>query len=1231
MSTTTALQLLPLIEPAQAQKHVTHNEALAVLDVLVQTSATSRTLSAPPAAVVAGACYIVGDNATGDWQGEEGHVAVYSGLYWDFYVPKTGWRVWVESEGTEAVFDGAVWATSADRVERVAALGISADADDTNRLSVSAPATLLTHAGAGHQVKVNKARTSDTASVLFQSGYSGRAEMGIVGSDDFVLKVSPDGTTFLTGLTIEAATGRVVASCGINVVQGAGDPVSPQNGDIWYNATTHRLRAQQGGQTVDLVAATGGGTGGTGASAFGQSLIDDADASAARITLERQDFATRAAFVTWAAGRGVSVGLVMRAANAAYRYTGTGTAIADLAGWVPNGTATALHWGADTTGGTNAIPAVSAMIDYVNAQGGGVAYLPAGTYLWTGEMLKSGLNNVVLEGEGNATKLLRRTNRPAAAIKFFLGANNRIRNLKLDCAGYSGIGIFLSDQYSGAENVEIVNSPDRAFALRGGGNASWGIDGQGRTSDDAGFSGAVFFPVGCYLENCRATKVGSTAFSQKQMPHSRIQRCVARTVYSEGVTIDKCDYSVVSANTLLDCALTSGNQWPDLDAGAGYLAVGGGGVGAVGIDGSTGARFVNNTLIGVNTNIASRNNRIRVAVNFMNNIQAANGCEVEGNYISDAKAGVWLKGTVSGAAGNTYRCIVKGNVFDAIGTGAGTGMAQYGAIWIDSGCTDNVISENTQIGGTPLITGAGGANTLDQMAAATIRGNATNGLAVGQDLTGGQATALLDTFSSTAKGLAPASGGGTSTFLRADGTWAPASASGAEWGGITGKPTTLTGYGITDAQSAAQKGAASGYAALDASGKVPSAQLPSVGFADLTGKPTTLTGYGITDAQSAAQKGVASGYAALDASGKVPSAQIPSVAFADLTSKPTTLTGYGITDAQSAAQKGAASGYAALDASGKVPSAQLPSVGFADLTSKPTTLSGYGITDAQDSASKGVASGYASLDASGKVPSAQMPSVGFSDLTGKPTTLSGYGITDALGLANAQTVTGAKTFSVPIILSGVTADPANLTNGSIWFNTTAAQLRARIGDVTKVIQTGQEIPWLTPIAGEYMMTTVCSAGTTATLTPAANQLRIFPFAPRVDTPIKAMALNVVTGVAAAVSKFVVYDSDTNGRPNTMINETADVDCSTTGNKFATLSLTLRRGQTYWLGTRHNSAASVTAWVGSATPDINGGTPVTTARKSLLRTVAYATAAPPTWVWAAGEINATSPAAIWLMV
>ena len=39
---------LPAIEAAQAQKHVTHNEALALLDCLVQLTVESRTLAAPP-------------------------------------------------------------------------------------------------------------------------------------------------------------------------------------------------------------------------------------------------------------------------------------------------------------------------------------------------------------------------------------------------------------------------------------------------------------------------------------------------------------------------------------------------------------------------------------------------------------------------------------------------------------------------------------------------------------------------------------------------------------------------------------------------------------------------------------------------------------------------------------------------------------------------------------------------------------------------------------------------------------------------------------------------------------------------------------------------------------------------------------------------------------------------------------------------------------------------------
>jgi hypothetical protein len=61
---------------------------------------------------------------------------------------------------------------------------------------------------------------------------------------------------------------------------------------------------------------------------------------------------------------------------------------------------------------------------------------------------------------------------------------------------------------------------------------------------------------------------------------------------------------------------------------------------------------------------------------------------------------------------------------------------------------------------------------LADVATATIKGRTTAGTGSPEDLTSAQATALLDVFTTTLKGLAPASGGGTSNFLRADGTWA---------------------------------------------------------------------------------------------------------------------------------------------------------------------------------------------------------------------------------------------------------------------------------------------------------------------------------------------------------------------------------------------------------------------------------------------------------------------------
>jgi pectin methylesterase-like acyl-CoA thioesterase len=116
---------------------------------------------------------------------------------------------WVAGEARLVAFDGADWVAAGTDVSGAATFGINASADDINRLAVAAPATLLNHEGAGHQLKINKLAPGDTASLLFQTDFSGRAEMGTAGDDDFRFKVSPDGAQWFEAIAIDRATGAV--------------------------------------------------------------------------------------------------------------------------------------------------------------------------------------------------------------------------------------------------------------------------------------------------------------------------------------------------------------------------------------------------------------------------------------------------------------------------------------------------------------------------------------------------------------------------------------------------------------------------------------------------------------------------------------------------------------------------------------------------------------------------------------------------------------------------------------------------------------------------------------------------------------------------------------------------------------------------------------------------------------------------------------------------------------
>lgn len=222
MSDLSANLALPYILGSQAQKHVTHNEALQILDTLVQLAVLSRSQTEAPLGPVEGARYLIPANATGAWAGQgEGVLAVWAAQAWQFLSPREGWRTLVLDEMAELVFSAGGWAAApVPEMNNLPGLGIGTAYDPSNRLSVSAPATLLSHSGTGHQLKVNKAASSETASLLFQSNWSGRTEMGLAGSDDFAIKASADGASWAEGLRMEGATGRVVMPQGA-AIEGA--------------------------------------------------------------------------------------------------------------------------------------------------------------------------------------------------------------------------------------------------------------------------------------------------------------------------------------------------------------------------------------------------------------------------------------------------------------------------------------------------------------------------------------------------------------------------------------------------------------------------------------------------------------------------------------------------------------------------------------------------------------------------------------------------------------------------------------------------------------------------------------------------------------------------------------------------------------------------------------------------------------------------------------------------
>lgn len=105
---------MPLLQPAQAQKHVTVNEALIRLDGLVNPVLESVTIESPPAVVVDGQCWAVPMGASsGAWAAQAGKIAIGANGGWVFVAPHAGMRAFIRDQGVEAIHDGSEWVLGA--------------------------------------------------------------------------------------------------------------------------------------------------------------------------------------------------------------------------------------------------------------------------------------------------------------------------------------------------------------------------------------------------------------------------------------------------------------------------------------------------------------------------------------------------------------------------------------------------------------------------------------------------------------------------------------------------------------------------------------------------------------------------------------------------------------------------------------------------------------------------------------------------------------------------------------------------------------------------------------------------------------------------------------------------------------------------------------------------------------------------------------------------------------
>lgn len=281
------------------------------------------------------------------------------------------------------------------------------------------------------------------------------------------------------------------------------------------------------------------------------------------------------------------------------------------------------------------------------------------------------------------------------------------------------------------------------------------------------------------------------------------------------------------------------------------------------------------------------------------------------------------------------------------------------------------------------------------------------------------------------------------------------------WGDITGKPTTISGYGITDAVNTSQLGVSSGVATLDSNGLLTPAQIPAIAITDTWVVPnqgtmlslnaqvgdiavrsdltktfilkespaSTLANWQELAAPTSgvmSVNGMTGVVTITNITGNAGSAS--NVTWGNVSAKPTTLAGFGIVDGVTSVN-GQYGTVTITNIAGNAATAS--AVTWNNVTSKPTNIAGFGLTDTFVNSVNGLTGAVSITNITGNAATATNAThVPWSGVTGTPNTLAGYGIIDG---GAGGSVVFEKTLNQPGILA--------LTTGTMrWYPISAINL-----------------------------------------------------------------------------------------------------------------------------------------------------------------------------------------------